>query len=175
MACKNFYGPRPCLKLRCRLHAVWSIRVWSTRVKISPVLKILGKIRVFSRSKYWTLLAQGSAWQTTTHHFWHIVSAFKFRLQKCNSMIKIWPVFKKREEICQVHCTIWNLLFSYGIVLFHCSIFTFSSIQFDQRWGNETRKWNKEKKQGNSTVLDVMTLYHKGRAKGHQYWKFLKF
>ena len=40
------------------IHAVWSIRVWSTRVKMSPVLKIFGKIRVFSRSKYWTLFVQ---------------------------------------------------------------------------------------------------------------------
>ena len=34
------------------IHAVWSIRVWSTRVKISPVLKIFGKIRIFIGSKY---------------------------------------------------------------------------------------------------------------------------
>ena len=34
------------------LHIVWSSRVWSPRVKISPVLEILGKNRVFSRSKY---------------------------------------------------------------------------------------------------------------------------
>ncbi len=46
--------------LRDVLHAVWSIRVWSTRVKISPVLKIFGKIRIFIGFKYWTLLAQGS-------------------------------------------------------------------------------------------------------------------
>ena len=77
----------------CSVHAVWSIRVWSTRVKISPVLKIFGKIRGFSRSKYWTLLAQGSVWQYTTQYFWHIVSAFKFRLQKCYSIIKTLPVF----------------------------------------------------------------------------------
>ena len=35
-----------------KLHAVCSIRVWSTRVNLSPVLKIFRKTRVFSKAKY---------------------------------------------------------------------------------------------------------------------------
>ena len=112
-------------------------RVWSTRVKISPVLKIFGKIRVFSRSKYWTLLAQGSAWQTTTHHFWHIVSAFKFRLQKCNSMTK---QFKKREKTFVGYtaqseiCPSVRVLFCFNEVLLHSQVYNLIKV----------RKWNKE-------------------------------
>ena len=149
------------------MHAVWSIRVWSTRVKISPVLKIFGKIRVFSRSKYWTVLAQESVQYGNTQHntFDTLFQLSNLDCKKYNSIKKTWPVFEQEKKFVR-HTAQSEICLSYGIVLFHCSIFAFSSIRFDQ---------GEEMKQETGTVWELMTPYHKGWAKGHQYWKFWKF
>ena len=69
-----------------------------------------------------------------TQHFRHIVSAFKFRLQKCNSMIKIWPVFIKEKKFVRYtaqseNCSSVMGLFCFIAVFSHSQVYSLIKVR----------------------------------------------